>query len=378
MENTIKDPNENIKLELEKAFDFNANWGFGNLLSAHLQILSNPLGKHEIQNREDIIFALAKYIGKDERTIRNWINKTSLPSKESIVSKLFEAIDDVYKESGLIISDHQKNKQHAALKQIWLQEKKREAEPGPEPDKDKNKEILNPPSIIQKYKQSIKKISWTTYLKILMTGLVGATVLGYFVSRPAFPFSENSSFLFSDGFEAGIWPLEVQGKLITLDSSISHSGKFSLKMNGDEKEQYLSSEPIVVDPKKNYQLSMWIKSDTPMASDLPVLVKVLQGKLPNDVISWYPRDDETVENLVKTGGQEDWKKYSAPLNHLNPETQLVKIYLRMGPHSAGTAWFDDVVLAEAEVEKNSEKFQCDVLINPFSIFKTGSKSNSEC
>ncbi len=144
---------------------------------------------------------------------------------------------------------------------------------------------------------------------------------------------------FDGGFEKGLWPLEIKGNFM-LDNTASHSGAYSVKISGSGTRQYMASDLISVNPGEVYALGVWVKSDF-ADSSTPVHIDVLQTGEGSQAISWYPSNEAA---LIKTGGWQNWTRYTATLDKLHPATTGVKIYLSIGAGAAGTVWFDDVSL----------------------------------
>ncbi len=145
--------------------------------------------------------------------------------------------------------------------------------------------------------------------------------------------------VFADGFEGGIWQHETVGNF-SLDRTTAHSGAQSLKVSGANTDQYIATSPIAVSPYNVWRVSVWVKSD--LNSSAPAIsLNVLQTSAQSQAISWYPQGQY---KLIQTGGRQNWTRYSATLDRMDPATVAVKLYLRLDAGAAGNVWFDDVSL----------------------------------
>lgn len=143
------------------------------------------------------------------------------------------------------------------------------------------------------------------------------------------------------GFEEGLWDAEGATSAV-LDGEVKMSGMYSVKLAGGAAPQILVAKPVPVAAGGKYRLSLWVKADgLTIANGL--YMAALEVNKDNGAIGWYQP-----ERIISTGGTHDWKQVAFDLEHLNPATANLKLYLRMDGDLQGTAWVDGVTVRPLE------------------------------
>jgi hypothetical protein len=169
------------------------------------------------------------------------------------------------------------------------------------------------------------------YVKIL------ATCPGYTIADAVkFEYVDpNANLVPNGGFESGLWSTRVGA---SIDTTVVHSGNQSASMTGNTAEQYLGTGLIPVKSNGIYDLSAWIKTSGISTSDA-VSVNALMVDANDNAIGWC-----NTEKLIKTGGTQDWTKYTAELSSFAAGTAYIKIFVRLDGNVTGTVWFDDIAV----------------------------------
>ncbi|OUS67634.1 hypothetical protein B1748_36050 [Paenibacillus sp. MY03] len=137
------------------------------------------------------------------------------------------------------------------------------------------------------------------------------------------------------GFESGLWSPRAGG---SIDTAVKHNGNQSASMTATATTQYLGSALIPVESNIIYELSAWIKTSGISVSD-SASVNALMVDANMNAIGWY-----NTMKLIRTGGSQDWTKYTTELSQFAAGTAYIRIYVRLDGNSSGSVWFDDVEL----------------------------------
>ena len=156
------------------------------------------------------------------------------------------------------------------------------------------------------------------------------------------------------GFEQGLtnWDSQTSadsGFIGVIDTLIFHSGKKSFRYDGSEERSGVTLQPRVrIDPRRSYELKVWIKSsDLTMPAHLQVL-----GFLQDGTPISYHYDNNSME-LFPTIGTSKWTEKSLIIDSFPPEIDNIAIYLVLRD-SEGKVWFDDITFRPLSM-KSSQK-----------------------
>ena len=146
------------------------------------------------------------------------------------------------------------------------------------------------------------------------------------------------------GFEKGLW-LDRAGPW-TRVAADPHAGTHAVQVTGAAAQSYLGSEPIDIDPREAYDLSLWVKT-TGLSNAGGVSVNILQVDA-NNATSWYQAQPGDYK-AIKINGSDtaQWTRKTIRLSHFPAGTNRLRVYLRMDGGGAGTVKFDDVSLSRA-------------------------------
>lgn len=175
-----------------------------------------------------------------------------------------------------------------------------------------------------------------------------------------------SSELNNAGFESAIvhegWSLNVYGDQpqITLDSSICHEGKNSLKVSSTTPSDTALAQEIKLDPGKWYRLTGWVRTQdlNPLNGSTYGTLQI-QGEGGNGIL-YYGRNHR---------GTEDWVQETI---YFQPPIQggirIVLFFVGFGK-GTGTVWFDDIQLEEIKYTMTqltiSHEPACQGTISPY-------------
>lgn len=125
-------------------------------------------------------------------------------------------------------------------------------------------------------------------------------------------------------------------QVYSVDKSVTHSGKASLKyVNNDASRYRLVSRPVPVQPGWKVRLRVWVKTEN------------LQGKESGATVcmEWSGKDGKYLGGCYPTGvkGTRDWKLVEG-VTRVPEDAASIRLscYVRKG--MTGTAWLDDVEL----------------------------------
>ncbi|MFD0715843.1 glycoside hydrolase domain-containing protein [Paenibacillus sp. GCM10027626] len=195
-------------------------------------------------------------------------------------------------------------------------------------------------------KSSSSLPSGTNYVKIvfrdtntyLWAPQLSAISLTYDYANAAYP--APVSLVRNSGFELGGWPV-WQGA--SLDTNIKRDGDVSAKLTAGTNGASIGSDAAIIDPQKQYALSLWLKTDG-VTEPNGAKVGLMQVDEHGNDIGLY----QGAGGSLSIGGTSDWTKHA--LSILGPfasGTAALKVFVRTAPGASGTVWADDIELREA-------------------------------
>jgi hypothetical protein len=161
--------------------------------------------------------------------------------------------------------------------------------------------------------------------------------------------AEGANIVKNPGFEQDIsaavpasW-LISGGQNIFLDNSQHHNGLYSVRIDGDGRDQYFTCGWYKIPPCKpgeSYKLSAWVK--TASADENSAFINMAQCDKDGKWLGGWIKVDGNVK-LLSNGGTHDWAQYeiTIPAEVILPEAVKFNLYLRSNSKK-GSVWYDDI------------------------------------
>ena len=135
------------------------------------------------------------------------------------------------------------------------------------------------------------------------------------------------------------WKESSQGHLFEVDTEVFYTGTGSIKGTGSEKESWIGTDYIPINPKSEYELSCWIKTEGISKED-GFNIALIQ--IPPDVdrdLGWWTG----VKKVIRAGGTQNWTKYSVILPPPRPDAGRARIIVTLDAGVSGIAWLDNLI-----------------------------------
>ncbi len=151
----------------------------------------------------------------------------------------------------------------------------------------------------------------------------------------------------------GRWYEKPEGSGIsetTIDTTVSHNGKNSLRIKGDNNRNFVMQN-VPVERDTTYRVTVWMKT---LNLNTKARVKIEQiTRLPDDKLSYLTLQEQPLpeHQIGISSGTKDWGKFSVEVK-ATPETDIFKIQIITNSANTGTVWFDDVCVER----KNDEQY----------------------
>ncbi len=160
----------------------------------------------------------------------------------------------------------------------------------------------------------------------------------------------------NSGFEKGVdgWSVHVYGAQpqIESDTQIARAGKQSLRVSASEPSDTALGQEVTLKPGQCYRFSGWVRTRRLDALGSPVF---------GTFQIQHPGGQGTIASGTNHGGDTDWTEvviyFQAPHDG---RTRIAVFFVGFGK-GTGTAWFDDLKLAEVDVAKMPVKVTRDFL-----------------
>jgi hypothetical protein len=146
----------------------------------------------------------------------------------------------------------------------------------------------------------------------------------------------NGDFEQANGNHFGGWTMQDdEGVTTFVDNDVAHGGKTSLRMENVGKNQYNHcrlSQPIQLQPHRQYVISFWVKTEGLAPADAEVKVLTMDT---GRSISFQ---------TFRAKGTQDWRRYDLVFNSL--DNREGRLYLGSWSGKNGKLWWDDLSIEE--------------------------------